>query len=238
VLVVGVEAIVAYWFRHKISMVLHGTEHAFEDLALLSATLARVESEMFQSLKLKQLSQELGSHHLRGSEAIRRLQKLVDLSISRDNFFLRILDIPLMYSVQVALAAETWRSVHGAAVRRWINAVGEMEALLSISGYCFEHPEDSFPEFQAKGPLLGVTLIGHPLLAAAVCVRNDVVLSESARVLLVSGSNMSGKSTLLRAVGVCVVMAMAGAPVRARKVRMSPLRVGASIRVNDSLQEG
>ena len=80
--------------------------------------------------------------------------------------------------------------------------------------------------------------LGHPLLPSTNCVRNNVNISEATRVLLVSGSNMSGKSTLLRAIGMNVVLAMAGAPVRARRLRLTPLRVGASIRINDSLQEG
>ena len=80
--------------------------------------------------------------------------------------------------------------------------------------------------------------LGHPLIAAAKCVRNDVTLDTETRVFLVSGSNMSGKSTYLRTVGVNIVMAMAGAPVRAKHLRLTPLTIGASIQVNDSLQEG
>jgi MutS domain V len=238
VLVVGVESIIAYWVRHRLDEVLHGTEHAFEDLALLAETLARVEDEEFSSPKLKHVAEELRSHELRGSEAIRRLQKIVDLSMSRDNFFLRMLDVPLMYSVQVAFAAERWRLMHGHSVKRWLTALGQVEALLSISAYCFEHPDDCFPEFREGRAMLEAVEIGHPLLPDGGCVRNDVRLTLPTRALLVSGSNMSGKSTLLRGVGINVVMAMAGAPVRASRLRMTPLQVGASIRVNDSLQEG
>ena len=238
VIVVAIQAIITYSLRHRLSEILHGTEHSFADLSLLSETLARMEAEPLQSPRLKRLSEELTSHQVRGSEAIRRLQKIVDLSMSRDNVFLRILDIPLMYSVQVALAAEKWRALHGSAVRRWIAAVGEIEALLSLSGYSFEHPEDAYPIFEEQGPLLEARQLGHPLLPATRCVRNDVSLGGETRVLLVSGSNMSGKSTLLRSVGVSMVMAMAGAPVRTKELRMTPLQIGASIRVNDSLQEG
>ena len=142
-----------------------------------------------------------------------------------------------MYSVQVAFAAERWRRRHGNAVRRWVAVVGEMEALLSLSSYSFEHPEDPFPEFLDGAAAFVGEGIGHPLLPAAVCIRNSVNISGDTRILLVSGSNMSGKSTLLRSVGINVVLAMAGGPVRAKRLRMSPLQVGASIRVNDSLQE-
>jgi DNA mismatch repair ATPase MutS len=113
-----------------------------------------------------------------------------------------------------------------------------MEALLSLAAYSFEHPSDPFPEFIDGDAAFEGQELGHPLLPSALCVRNDVTIGAEARVLLVSGSNMSGKSTLLRAVGVNTVLAMAGAPVRARRLRLTVLRVGASIRINDSLQEG
>ena len=135
-------------------------------------------------------------------------------------------------------AAERWRRLHGGAVRRWVAAIGEMEALLSLATYSFEHPADPFPELKDGESFFDAQELGHPLIAAATCVRNDVTVGGEKRVLLVSGSNMSGKSTLLRSIGVNVVLAMAGAPVRARKVQLTPLQVGASIRTNDSLQEG
>ena len=150
----------------------------------------------------------------------------------------RTLDAPLMYSVQVALAAERWRRAHGHAVRSWVTAIGEIEALLSFATYSYEHPADPFPEFVEGAAFFDGTEIGHPLVPSATCVRNSVRVGGDTRVLLVSGSNMSGKSTLLRSVGINVVLAMAGAPVRARALRLTPLRLGASIRINDSLQEG
>lgn len=238
VVVVAVEGAIAYWLRHRLDEVLHLTEHAFEDLNLLSAVLSRLEQEQFQSTRLRALKEELTSHHMRGSEAIRRLRRIVDLSMSRDNLFLRLIDIPLMYSIQVAVAAEKWRRAHGGAVGRWLKAIGELEALLSISTYSYEHPLDPFPEFVEGPACLEAQDLGHPLIPAAACVRNDVQNSAPSRVLLVSGSNMSGKSTLLRAVGINTVLAMMGAPVRARCMCLTPLQVGASIRINDSLQEG
>jgi DNA mismatch repair ATPase MutS len=116
--------------------------------------------------------------------------------------------------------------------------VGEVEAFISMATYSYEHPADPFPEFLPGSAFLQGTEIGHPLIAEATCVRNSVTISEQVRVLLISGSNMSGKSTLLRAVGVNVVLAMAGAPVRAKSLRLTPLQAGASIRINDSLQDG
>jgi DNA mismatch repair ATPase MutS len=143
-----------------------------------------------------------------------------------------------MYSVQVAFAAERWRDAHGGALRWWVSAIGEIEALLSLASYSFEHPSDPFPVFTDGAASFAGEDLGHPLVPAASCVHNNVSICGAIRVLLVSGSNMSGKSTLLRAIGINVVLAMAGAPVRARRLQLSPLQVGASIRINDSLREG
>ncbi len=132
----------------------------------------------------------------------------------------------------------------GAAARgsvQWVAIVGEMEALFSLAGYSFEHPNDPFPEFAAgedSHPLFEGEDLGHPLLPAAQCVRNSVRLDDDARLLLISGSNMSGKSTFLRTVGINAVLANAGAPIRANSLRLSPLLLGTRIRTTDSLQEG
>jgi DNA mismatch repair ATPase MutS len=136
-------------------------------------------------------------------------------------------------------------------MRGWIDAAAEMEALLSPAGYAYEHPDDPFPEF-ADVADLGATdrgssncvaifdgrELGHPLIARALCVRNSVRLDKDTQVLLVSGSNMSGKSTFLRAVGINAVLAMAGAPIRGASLRLTPLTVGTRIRSTDSLHEG
>jgi DNA mismatch repair ATPase MutS len=143
-----------------------------------------------------------------------------------------------MYSVHVAFAAERWRRVHGHAVGSWLRAVGEIEALICLSAYTQEHPDDVFPEFVKGAASFDGEQIRHPLLPLKTCVANNVRLVNGTRALLVSGSNMSGKSTLLRTVGINAVLAMAGAPVRAQRLRLTALRVGASIRINDSLQEG
>ncbi len=238
VVIVVSEAIITYSLKKPIEEVLHGTEHAFRDLDLLSGVLARVEAHRFQTPRLQTLQRELVSGGVPSSRAIARLRTLVDLINSRHDIAVRILDAPLMYSVQLAFATERWRQAHGSGLRLWVNAVGEMEALLSLAAYSFEHPDDPFPEFTDGAACFDGEEIGHPIVPAAACVRNSVRLCGETRVLLVSGSNMSGKSTLLRAVGMNVVLATAGAPVRAQHLRLTPLQVGASIRVNDSLQEG
>jgi len=236
--VVVIEAAITYSLKNRLEGVLHGTEHAFRDLGLLSGVLARVETHTFNAPRLQALQQELVRDGVVSSQAVARLRTLVDRIDARHNIFVRIIDVPLMYSVQVAFAAERWRQNYGSAVRLWASAIGEMEALLSLATYSYEHPSDPFPVFTDGAASFAAEELGHPLVPAAACVRNDVRICGETRVLLVSGSNMSGKSTLMRAVGMNVVLAMAGAPVRARSLTLTPLRVGASIRVNDSLREG
>lgn len=238
VFIVLVEAGVIYFVRRAMDKAIYGTESAFHDLKLLAGLLIRIERNTFTAPVLLQLVRRLSSHTLPASATIARLARVVDFSDARANPFLRFLDTPLLYSVHVALAAERWRRDHGKVIREWIDALGEFEALSSLAGYSYEHPQDPFPGL-IDGPAgFSAVELGHPLLPAARCVRNSVSIESPERVLLVSGSNMSGKSTLLRTVGINTVLAMAGAPVRARSLRLTPLQVGASIRVNDSLQEG
>jgi hypothetical protein len=236
--VIIIETIITASLRKQTAAVLHATEHALEDLQLLSSLLARLEREQFKTPRLQHLKTELSSHHIAASQAIARLRTIVEYIDSLENPIMRALNIPLMYAVQVAYAAEAWRSAHGAAVRSWLKATGEVEALLSLSGYSYEHPADPFPEFVEGPPCFNAEQLGHPLIPTAKCVRNNISVCGETRVLLVSGSNMSGKSTLMRAVGINTVLAMAGAPVRASRLQLTSLRLGASILINDSLQEG
>ena len=234
-----IEGVVVWRLRLRTEQVIESVSGAAADLRLASHLLARIERESFSSARLKELSGELRRAGKAPSQVIAHLAKLADYADSRHNWLLQLLNVPLLYTVQVALAIEAWRKHYGKLVRGWLEALAEVEALASLGAYAYEHPEDAFPELaEAATPVFEGAEIGHPLLAAAQCVRNSVRLGDKTQVLLVSGSNMSGKSTLLRAVGISVVMAMAGAPVRARRLRVSPLQLGTCIRVTDSLQQG
>ncbi len=222
----------------RLGELLGSTERAFDKLKLLADLTARLTREPLNAPLSKQLMQRLSSAGVPASRAIARLATTVQFIESRRNVFVQILNLPLLYSVHAALAAERWRRDHGSAVAAWLDAIGELEALISLSAYSHEHPDDPFPELvDGDASFVGVGL-GHPLLPQETCVRNNVTIGGPTRVLLISGSNMSGKSTLLRTVGINTVLAMAGAPVRARSLRVSPLQVGANIRINDSLHKG
>ena len=238
VAVLALEFAVVRLLRQRLKDVLGSTEQVFDSLKLLADLTARLEREPAATAFSKRLIGQLSSEGIRASETISRLGTIVQFIESRRNIIIALIDLPLMYSLQAALAAERWRRHHGHAVRVWLQTIGELEAVISLSGYSFEHPDDPFPELVEGEASFEAMSIGHPLLPKATCVRNDVAINGGTRVLLISGSNMSGKSTLLRTVGINTVLAMAGAPVRAQRLRLSPLQVGANIRINDSLHEG
>src|ERR1700674_1008456 len=132
------------------------------------------------------------------------------------------------------MAVEQWRFDHSAALQIWLDSWAEFEALHSLANYAYENPGNSFPEVCSETRFEAEAL-GHPLLSMACCVRNDIQLGGESRFYIVSGSNMSGKSTLLRAIGLNAVLALAGAPVTCARMRVSLLYIGASMRTMDSL---
>jgi hypothetical protein len=249
-MVLAVNATFLYRVHKRIAPVVTAVEEAAHELQLLSEVLVRLERESFCSPLLAALRASLDTEGEPPSKRIGRLNRLMELLDSRDHLLLRLAEPFVLWTAHMAFAVEAWRRHSGPVVRRWLTATGEMEALCSLASHAFEHPDDPFPEFVGQTlssvdpavPLLEAEAIGHPLIEEARVVRNDVRIGGAApagpRVLVVSGSNMSGKSTLLRTLGVNAVLAQAGAPVRARRLRISPLAVGASIRVTDSLQGG
>jgi hypothetical protein len=210
------------------------------ELKVLSALAARLEQEQFQSPLLGELRRSLDAEGMPASKRIAQFARLVGWYESRRNLFYGVLAAPLLLPTQFALAIHVWRSKFGVAVTKWLRAVGTMEALASLAAWHYEHPAFPFPTLvpDSEGPLLEGDELGHPLIPATRRVANDVRLGGGLRLLLISGSNMSGKSTYLRTIGVNVLLALAGAPVCARRLRLSHLDLGATLRVNDSLQGG
>jgi hypothetical protein len=209
-------------------------ERAERELDLLAGVLRRVGEESFSSPRLRSLQESLRD----AAGRVERLAKLIQRLQSVRNELVRAVAGLVLWKAHCAFALEDWRADWGRDISRWLDAVGEVEALGSFAVYAYENPDDPFPEIREDGARFEGEQLGHPLLPRRSCVRNDVRLEDAPRVLIVSGSNMSGKSTLLRTVGVNAVLALAGAPVRARRLALSPLSVGATIRVQDSLQAG
>jgi len=234
----AVSGALALALRARVLRALAASDEACRDLKLLALTLGRLESERFSCPQLAALRQRLDTGGEPASRVIARLARLVELVDSRRNQFFFPIACLLLWGTQLAFAIERWRARCGASVAGWLEAVGELEALCSLAGYSWEHPGDHVPEILDGGAVYAGEGLGHPLLPEARSVRNDVSLGESARLLIVSGSNMSGKSTLLRTVGMNAILAMAGAPVRARRLRLAPFDLGATLRVQDSIQDG
>jgi MutS domain V len=208
------------------------------DLDLIAAILERFEREPLDSPLLARLRADLISDGRRPSQVVRRLRGWVNALDARRNQFVALFAWVIMLRVHGALAVEAWRARHGASVGAWLASLGQLEALCSLAGYAWEHADDVYPALEEGETCFEAEGLGHPLIPEARCVRNDVALGGAARVLIVSGSNMSGKSTLLRAVGTNTVLALAGAPVRASRLRLSQLSLGATLLIRDSLQEG
>ena len=170
---------------------------------------------------------------------ITTLRRLLDLAdIRRSPLFHLPLAVVLLWDVHILAALERWKKRSGSHVRDWLDAAGEAEALAALATLAADHPHWTFPVMDPEANTLRGEALGHPLLAPEVCVPNDVEAGPTGSFLLVTGSNMSGKSTLLKAIGLNAVLAQTGGPVCARRLRMPPLRIVTSMRVEDSLADG
>jgi hypothetical protein len=233
------QASIGLAYRARVLDVIRDVEHRAHDLALLAALLTRVEGEAFAAPHLHEQLRRLAASGRLPSADIRHLARLADLVASRQNAMFGPLSTLLFWATHLAFAVEAWRRRVGHHVAGWLDALAEIEALAALGTYAAEHPDDPFPAVTAGPAQLVAAGLAHPLLPRAVAVANDLRLGgDVPSLLLVSGSNMAGKSTLLRALGINVVLAQAGAPVRAAHLALSPLAVGATLRIQDSLQAG
>jgi len=248
---------VSFVLQRRVRASIEGVEKAAVDLKLLAEVLAVMEGETFAAERLVGLRGSLDSvlktRNVPASAAVQKLERMYDWLEDRRNGFVAIFNPFVFYAAQLTMAAERWRVQFGPAIRGWLAAVGEFEALAALAGYAWEHPADVMPElihpiapardamgtpvaerrghFEAEG-------LAHPLLPAGMAVGNDLGLGSSPQLIVISGPNMAGKSTFLRGAGLNAVLAQCGAPVRARSMKLSPLAVGASICVLDSLAGG
>ena len=234
-----VEIAIEGTFRRRFSHVLHAIETPERDLGLLADLLARVEREPFAAPHLLALQRMLVTDGVPPSRRIAQLRQMVSWLDSTHNLIFAPIAFVLLLRPQLAVAINRWHATYGRAVGEWLRVVGEIEALSALGTYAYERPADPFPELVEDRAVFDAEALRHPLIEGASAIGNDVRLGRSdPHVIIVSGSNMSGKSTLLRSVGVSVVMALAGAPVRAARLRLSPLVLGATLHIEDSLQAG
>ena len=182
---------------------------------------------------------EVDTHERAASEELRSLERWVELLDARLNmFFALTLGPALMWELNIVLRTEDWRRRVGNELRGWLKVIGEVEALASIGAFAHERPDYVFAELADENGVFEAQGLAHPLIDRRRVVPNDLRLEGAGSVLVLSGSNMSGKSTLLRAVGLSLVLGGMGAPVAARGFRLSRFRLATSVRVVDSLAEG
>ena len=239
----AIGGLLALVFRSRVAEVFSGLSIPAGELRFFADALDLLEGERFEAALLRDLQRRSGAAADRPSARLLELARLIEWNDSRRNLFFAPLASLLLLGVQLAFAVERWRGRDGPSVGGWLRAIGEFEALSSLATFAFENPDYAFPEVVEGGPVFVGDDLAHPLLPRGSRVANSVQLGgEGAdgptRLLLISGSNMSGKSTLLRTVGIAAVLAQAGAPVPARRLRLTPLAVGASIQLHDSLLEG
>jgi hypothetical protein len=230
----------AFFLGTAASQVTQAVESPSHDLVLLAELLRRLESETFRAPLLQKLHGRLkAANQPNASVQIAHLGRLGARLDWTENKVFQPIAFVLLWTAQVAMAVERWRRSSGRHIRQWIDTAGEFEALCSLAGYSYEHPADVFPDLaDIPSGWFEAEALAHPLMPESQSIRNDVQFGGDTRLWIVSGSNMSGKSTLMRTIGINTVLAWAGAPVRAARLKISPLSLGVSIRVQDSLQDG
>ncbi len=206
-------------------------------LGAYSSLLQLIEQEQFKDKYLSGLRQELYTGSESASASLKKLESIanaVDVKYSTVLYF--ILNAALLWDYHCVFALEEWKELYGKHNREWLETVGQVEALSSLAVIGHMYPEWIFPTFSQTGLRFDAISLGHPLISKDSCVRNDLKIDSGACVI--TGSNMSGKTTLLRTVGINLVLAYAGAPVFAQKLECAIMGVFTSMRVHDDLGSG
>ena len=204
-----------------------------------AAFFASVGAQSFHAPLLRAIQNDLARGEVNAAQAMRRLGRIMLAADLRRSMFFPVIQAATLWTVHTVWLLEGWQARSGRSVRGWLERLSEMEALAALATLAFDNPDWTFPEIVAgETPLLVARGLAHPLLPLETRVANDVTIGPPGSFLLVTGSNMSGKSTLLRAIGMNVALAQAGAPVCAASLRMPPLAMATSMRVQDSLERG
>jgi hypothetical protein len=248
---VCIQTAICFYLRPQVIPLLSTSSKLQQNVRLVADGLALMQATTFHSVKLTHL-QNVSLQPAQAVKLLKRLESPLTIVQQRNKEWYFALSVFFAAGTQSAVSIAIWKRKHSAALRSWLAAWAEFEALNALATYAFEHPTDSnsdsdshseasqnsWPELLplSDPPQYEARSLGHPLLINAV--TNDISLGPGARFYLVSGSNMSGKSTLLRSIGINAVLAYAGAPVRAQSLRLTPLAIGASLGLTDSLAEG
>jgi hypothetical protein len=227
--------------RSRVLSMVYGHEAHLRTYARM---IGRIEEQQFRAPWLSERQGRLRG--VAGQPALRQIQhlsKIADRIANRENAFFMLLNILLLWDYHCMIALETWKHESGKHLRTWLDVVAELEALSSLAHIRFEHPDWAMPTVVGAGARepgepdgLSATTMGHPLIPQnRVC--NDFSMEGAVRISVITGSNMSGKSTFLRTVGTNLVLAYAGAPVCAGQFRCSLMRIWTSMRISDNLEQ-
>lgn len=197
-----------------------------------------IDNAQFVAPALRRVQSTLTAGGLQAHRQMHRLHRLVTLGYPADTLLYLPMQLLSAWDLHVLTALEGWQQVAGHRARAWLDALGEAEALAALAVLKHDNPDWAFPEIDPATPALVAAGLGHPLLPAATRVGNDVTVGPAGTFLLVTGSNMSGKSTLLRALGTNLVLAGAGGPVCATAFHAPPVEIWTSMRIQDSLEQG
>lgn len=237
---VGATLVLASLCRREIHPVMDAASAGHESLERYAVLLEILQSMEARAPALRDLHAAARSGDGGGPGELRRLGRKIGWANVRENLMIHApFQALLAWDIHALAGLEAWKGAAGSHVQAWLEAVGQVEALSALAALAGEHPEWTFPEIRQEGPPgLRAVEMGHPLLPPSDCVKNDISVGPPGSFLFLTGSNMSGKSTLLRAVGLNAVLAQAGGPVCAREMALTPLKVQTSMRTADSLAGG
>jgi len=200
-------------------------------------TFAAIDRQTFTHPRLQALKAGVPSSGPTVSERLAKFARLMGFAELKTSGQMHpIINVLTLWDLHVLFRVERWRAQHGGGVRGWFDALAQLEALSAFAGYAFERPDDVFPEVLDEGFVFEAEGLGHPLLEHPV--RNDVSLAGPGVALIITGSNMSGKTTLMRTMGLTTAMALAGLPVTATRFKIGKTQLLTSMRVKDSLERG
>jgi len=220
----------------KAFLACSASQGAFESYGPM---LRLVEGLSLDAALLRELRSRLDTGGHPPSAVMAELDRILGwYELKHNGLVYPVVNLLTLWDIHCTIALEHWRTRAGAALESWFQVIGEMEALSSLAGLAHDEADFCYPELGASEPPFVAEALGHPLILGKARVTNDVTLAEAGSALLVTGSNMSGKSTMLRAIGLAAVMAQAGAPVCARRLRLAPAVIRTSLRISDSLERG
>ncbi|NOU58326.1 MutS-related protein [Marinifilum caeruleilacunae] len=233
-----INILIQYFNNKKGAMVYHSASKRADMLKIYAKIIEEFESQDWQSDKLKEIKQKLASNDFKSYQKIRKLSKLIELLDQRYNLVVQLFVNSLFfYELHLLFRIDKWKSKYGQEIENWFESIGEIEALSSLANLSFNHPDWTFPTVVEEHFKLEITEAGHPMIDESKRVCNDYEMRGPGVVHIVTGSNMAGKSTFLRTIGVNVVLALSGAPVCAKQMLVSNVEVNTSMRIKDSIEE-